>query len=128
MTLLYYCITLCFFFSSQEEEEHAGVDSDLDDSGSEVDEEPIEEQVNELQNELGGEVMEKECPQCKGNVTPPLVSGNKGNQQPTACSSEEVLYMSHFTDSQTSTMKPSKQTRLEASLGVNYTQSGSVSL
>ncbi|XP_060781880.1 uncharacterized protein zgc:123010 isoform X3 [Neoarius graeffei] len=68
-----------------QEEEHAGVDSELDDSGSEVDEEQIEEE----QLELRGKVMEKECPPCKGSATPPLASGNKGNQQPSACSREE---------------------------------------
>ncbi|XP_047668401.1 tetratricopeptide repeat protein 31 isoform X3 [Tachysurus fulvidraco] len=71
--------------SIQEEEEHAGVDSELDDSGSEVDEQQIEEQ----QMELSGKVMENKCPPCKSSETPPLASGNKGNQQPSACASEE---------------------------------------
>ncbi|XP_060728443.1 tetratricopeptide repeat protein 31 isoform X3 [Tachysurus vachellii] len=71
--------------SVQEEEEHAGVDSELDDSGSEVDEQQTEEQ----QMELSGKVMENKCPPCKSSETPPLASGNKGNQQPSACASEE---------------------------------------
>ncbi|XP_053477216.1 uncharacterized protein zgc:123010 isoform X2 [Ictalurus furcatus] len=69
----------------QEEEQHAGVDSELDDSGSEVDDKQIEEQ----QVELKERVMEKECPPCKDSATPPLASGNKGNQQPSAWSCEE---------------------------------------
>ncbi|KAB5581745.1 hypothetical protein PHYPO_G00179220 [Pangasianodon hypophthalmus] len=69
----------------QEEEEHAGVDSELDDSSSDVDEEQIEEE----QMESRGKVMEKECPPCTDSATPPLASGNKGNQQPSACSCEE---------------------------------------
>lgn len=88
-----HCVTVLFsFLFSQEEEEHAGVDSELDDSGSEVDEQQIEEQ----QMEFNGKVMDNKCPPCKSSETPPLASGNKGNQQPSACASEEVLCMSHF--------------------------------
>lgn len=109
MTLGDSCISvlhcISFFLFCLEEEEHAGVDSELDDSGSEVDEEQIEEE----QLELRGKVMEKECPPCKGSATPPLASGNKGNQQPSACSrEEEVLYTSYFTGNQNSSVKLSK--------------------
>lgn len=97
------------FLVSQEEEEHAGVDSELDDSGSEVDDEQIEEQ----QVELKERVMEKECPPCKDSATPPLASGNKGNQQPSAWSCEEVLYTSHFIGNQSSSMKLSKANSLK---------------
>lgn len=116
LIVLLYFIVMCIPFA-QEEEDHADVDSELDDSGSEID----EEQVTEPQLELRGKVMEKECSTCKGNVTPPLVSGNKGNQQPSACSAEEVLYMSHFRASQSRIMKLSKQTLSEANFKENST-------
>lgn len=110
---LYFCILLLGFFPfAQEEEELAGVDSELDDSGSEVDEEEIVEQITELPLELRGKVMEKECPPCKDSATPLLASGNKGNQQPSACSCEEVLYTSHFTGNQTSTRTEAVQSKL----------------
>ncbi|KAM9476956.1 uncharacterized protein Hap1MRO34_009894 [Clarias gariepinus] len=66
-------------------EEHAGVDSELEDSGSDIDEEQIKEKLMEL----GEKELEKECPSCKGSATPPLASGNKGNQQLSASSCEE---------------------------------------
>lgn len=81
------------FFSplfSQLAEEHAGVDSELEDSGSDIDEEQIKEKLMEL----GEKELEKECPSCKGSATPPLASGNKGNQQLSASSCEEVRYIS----------------------------------
>lgn len=106
---------LCFFLFSQEEEEHAGVDSELDESGSEVD----EEQLKGKQMELTENVMEKKCPTCKGSATPPLASGNKGNQQPSAFSCEEVLYIMHFTGNQSSFGKLSEANLLGARLGSN---------
>lgn len=102
---VFHCITvLCSFLFSQEEEEHAGVDSELDDSGSEVD----EEQIEAPQMELSEKVKENECPPCKDSATPPLASGNKGNQQPTACAIEEVLCMSQFVGNRRSSVKLSK--------------------
>ncbi|KAI5606325.1 tetratricopeptide repeat protein 31 isoform X2, partial [Silurus asotus] len=61
------------------QEGHTGIDSELDDSGSEVDGEQIEEQ----QMELKGKEIQEEWP------TPPMALGNKGNHPQSAVSCEE---------------------------------------
>lgn len=110
-----HCITVLCSFLFFKEEEHAGVDSELDDSGSEVDERQFEEQ----QIQLTEKVIENECSACKDGATSLLASGNNGNQQPSACASEEVLCMPHYAGNQISSIKLSKANSLEARIGMN---------
>ncbi|XP_030626959.1 hsp70-Hsp90 organizing protein isoform X2 [Chanos chanos] len=76
--------------TGQEEDQHGGVESELEESDSETEELEEEERVQAME-----ETVEPKAPaaavvsQNKTAPTPPLASGNKGNRQPAARSCEE---------------------------------------